>query len=206
MALRRQLTFLVILGAAFAWGYFGDVISIAPAPQTPIDTVDLAKPDRPKAPAAESANQATPAPVIFSGPPPRPPGAEVPARQLTPPTGSLANTLDSIQPGKAQDTQIEQRNAYFDRLSQQLKALNTTGNGAVAPLPGAANPPENPYGAPPSLPMQAPVQIQADPIAPPGLEANEEPDSLEEEEADDADLDPLVDGEDGEEDEAGMEP
>lgn len=207
MLVRRQLTFLVFLGAAFAWGYFGESFRASPAAPIPNESKNL----EPAKPIAE-AKPAVPAPVaatVFpSGPPPRPPGAEAPAReaparQLTPPQGSLATTLDSIQPGKAQDTQIEQRNAYFDRLSQQLKELNTTGNGAVAPIPGAPVPPDNPYAAP------APLQIQADPVAPPGLEANEEPDNLEEEEAlDDADLDPIgSDGDGGaEEEDAGMEP
>ena len=183
MLLRRQLTFLVILGAAFAWGYFGDSFHSASPATIVSERNDLPKTqptDTPKNGAAKDVPLplAATGTVHPSGPPPRPPGAEVPARQLTPPTGSLANTLDSIQPGKAQDTQIEQRNAYFDRLSQQLRELNTAGNGAIAPIPGSGTPAENPYAVP-----GAAVQIQAEPIAPPGLDADEEPDNLEEEEA-----------------------
>lgn len=40
-----------------------------------------------------------------------------------PAAGTLSKTLDSIRPGQVQETQKVQRNAYFEKLSEQLKQL-----------------------------------------------------------------------------------
>ncbi len=207
MPLRRPLPFFVALAIAFAWGYFGDSLRQPFSPSqtrdakneagpTPIDSSSKVNSvvesgtgspvaGRPGLPTA--AMTAPPAPYA-PGPPPRPPGAEAPARVPGAPTNTLANTLESIQPGKAQDSQIEQRNAYFDRLSQQLKELNTTGSPPpIAPLPGGQSAPENPYAAPPT---GAPIQIQPEPL-PPAEAVDEEPDnvedSIDDEEVDESD-------------------
>ncbi len=98
-------------------------------------------------------------------------------KKVGPGTGNtLANTLDSIRPGEVDSAQVDRRNAYFDKLSQQLQELKgePPPKNTPAPVPSAgpefAPLPANPY-APyaaqiaPNSPEQFPAvnpQIPAD--------------------------------------------
>ena len=198
MLLRRQLTFLLILGAASAWGYFGEAITAG------ISARLRSEPE--KAPIAVLVPKAeggsvVPAADVVAAPILAVPAPKAPSpRAVNAPANSLANTLDSIQPGTTQDSQIAQRNAYVDRLSQQLKELNTTNTlpppiDPTAPSPGIQVPgiQDNPYGNPQNPGM---IQIQPQPL--PDIEAgDDEPDDVTEDEdlGQETEIDPDVDEE-----------
>lgn len=159
MPSRSKVSSLVlILVLAFVWGYKRDALlqawaswgtaapaeSSAPVAQSLAAEVPVAPP--PTAPAQPGL-----------APPPRapapPPG---PAAQNPPTQNNLTTTLDSIRPGQIQQEQIVQRNAYFEKLSQQLRELQ----GGTPPPPGA-NPPTEPDPPPP------PVDPSVNAVAPP---------------------------------------
>jgi hypothetical protein len=57
----------------------------------------------------------------------------------------LSNTLDSIRPGQIEPRKLTQRNAYFEKLSQQLRELQ---GGNVSPQPSPQASPAPGYAAP----------------------------------------------------------
>jgi len=105
--------------------------------------------------------------------------AAVPQNMRAP--GSFVNTLDSIQPGAVTNDQVNRRNAYFEKLSQQLKELRGEIPPPASPEPGAAAeadaaPVEEPVEASPPAESSAP----AAPELPPGSQ-DDEVSALEEE-------------------------
>lgn len=150
---KRYLFLMLILGAAFIWGYKRDTIFLAinqfsgrvkeahteearneethaketssPAAktETPVPAAALPLP---------AMHTPQTAPQAAKAPPPENPYQRLmnmtnPGSQASPPespkTGALANTLDSIRRSGIEDQQIMRRNAYFEKLSQQLKEL-----------------------------------------------------------------------------------
>ena len=164
---------LVVLGA-FVWGYKRDSISLWLARNNKgADKAKEAPPDKaepkPEAvpvtavPAAKEQSR----PISLPANPyqalarnPMQPAATPGARPY--PSSGLTQTLDSIQPGEITDNQIIRRNAYFEKLSQQLKELK--GETAPSPVlpPQAALPPvstgANPEEAPAPIPVEQPPQ------------------------------------------------
>lgn len=53
----------------------------------------------------------------------RPPGAPPTAAPTPPPPSPFGGNIETIQQGKIDETQKAQRNLYFERLSEQMKAL-----------------------------------------------------------------------------------
>ena len=97
----------------------------------------------------------------------------------SPTPNSLRDTIDSIRPGESTDEQHIRRNAYFEKLSQQLKELRGDQNAEQAPPPPEAPVPEEvPTELVPSVP-DADAEFLADPLQPletePGMPIGEEP-------------------------------
>lgn len=152
---KRYLFLMLILGAAFTWGYKRDTIFAA------IDQFS----GHTKEALAPTAKTETPVPAALPPPVMHPPQIPPQAAKAPPPenpyqrfmnmanpgsqastqspkTGALANTLDSIRRSGIEDQQIVRRNAYFEKLSQQLKELK----GEAPPAESKANSNQLPGG------------------------------------------------------------
>ena len=173
------LTILAALTFAFAWGYKRDDLLAywrafneppkveAPPPVASVAEVPVAPPVQPPAVPPTRGNAAAQANMM---PPVAPPVHK---------QEELTNTLDSIRPTQIQPEAITQRNAYFEKLSQQLKELQGGApNSAPNPDPGAVPPPPPPpIEAPP--PGEAPAFPGSIPGGqPPGVEAGLAPQPL----------------------------
>lgn len=65
--------------------------------------------------------------------------------------GSMADTLDSIQPGNIADSRRERRNLYFEKLSRELKELQGE-QPKISPPPEVDDEMIQPIDSPPALP------------------------------------------------------
>lgn len=215
MPSRSKISALVLLMiAAFAWGYKRDALLDAWASWKAAPSATDTSVGAPTGNASATLNpqplQTGLAPRPFSGtgpgmgvagqpvPPNVPPGYPGPGIQQ-PATNTLTNTLDSIRPGEIQPEQLTQRNAYFEKLSQQLRELQ----GGTPYPPGATPPP--PDIPPPQVPGAdaLPFAPNMAPPPPPGVpqadfdqsptDDREPEDQVEEELADDDSVDDELD-------------
>ena len=190
--LKGPLLIAAIVCAAFLWGYQGDSLknwfnrsAEAPvSPEPPVQQQAVAPPSEPKpVPPPASANYlSVPFPQQGFGKAPAP---GVPAnpyaalnKAASPPgqSGSLAQTMDSINSGQIQDEQVVRRNAYFEKLAEQLKELRGESPPPTAPPSPSAEPATEaypPFGAanPPipgqdGLTTETPHFAETDPEAP----------------------------------------
>ncbi|MFN8389590.1 MAG: hypothetical protein U0136_04810 [Bdellovibrionota bacterium] len=164
---KGPITIVGLLCVAFLWGYSKDSLlakwagwqsaaDSAPVPQAqPVVPPATNVPEQKRPQVAPPPIAAMPAAVN------RPPQAGLPLPTPSP-GAALANTLDSIRPGQIEPQQITQRNAYFEKLSQQLKELQGGGPTANG-TPGVNTPP-----APNDLPPPPPAPPGAVAPLPPG--------------------------------------
>ncbi len=144
------ITVAVLLGVAFLWGYKQEAL-LAAWENTAPEPAPAGAPEPVAAPAPPVPGQ----PVVASNPVPVVPNT-APGSPFSPPAGTAArqpntfgSSLESIRPGQIPQEQITQRNAYFDKLSQQLRDLQ----GGTPQQPGELPaPPPPPIEAPPPPP------------------------------------------------------
>lgn len=167
-------TLFAVLLVAFVWGYKREDLFAMWTTVTTLgsssDSEEAVTPGVTEQPVVIEPGQPIAPPVIAQQPPVQPPPPF--AAKAAPQQPSLTETLDSIRPAQVQPEQITQRNAYFQKLSQQLKELQggspPPAVGQNAPFPPPAPPPDNNvYQNVPPFPGQRPPGNEAPPIEAP---------------------------------------
>ena len=210
---KRSIIVTALLLFAFAWGYKGeDLLAQGKAWATSLFTSE--SPPSEPAPAPPKTEK-LPLPMGSLNPVVQQVPQDIPAtpfpgsgmvtipRQFGPqvaspiPTGApnLSQTFDSVNRGSIQETQVEQRNLYFEKLREQLRQLqgeatpspqpndlgqpptisppgpNNLGPGNVQPVPA-----DNPYSQMPGYPAGYPDGAAVEVPPPEGFDPlNEEP-------------------------------
>ena len=167
MPQKGRLIIIALLFSAFAWGYKQDALVASwrswrePAPQPP--PAEQTTPTTPPAVQPVTPNNTALYPttpnnsVVIQPENPAVASDPVPPAQNTGEKNALSDTLDSIRPGQIQQNQIVQRNAYFEKLSQQLRDLQ--GGAPNAPAPQAPGDPSAQMPPPVFVPPNQPVPL-----------------------------------------------
>ena len=187
------ITLLVF--AAFGWGLAKDnvtqwienfkirfhsarAVDAAPSPQAASLDAGLQNPAL-QTPGLKSLEGTAPAGAM---PPARrtlPSGAALPSfpERRRPPAENLAQTLGSLNPGAPTEEQISRRNAYFEKLSQQLQEYRAKEAVAMPTVPTVENPPDAlpPGLAQPAPGLEQPEQLPPNPEMMPPQEMPEDP-------------------------------
>lgn len=189
--LKGPILIAAVVCCAFLWGYqqnslrdmFARIRSVPksePVAEPVPQVAEAPQQVKPPAAAANTAYLSVPfpqQPAANAAPPPPPPvnpyaalgKASAGPRQ----NGNLAATMDSINSGEIQDEQVVRRNAYFEKLADQLKELRGEPPPPTAPSGSGDVAAENqPAFATPNFPGLPDTQ---NPEAPAPVEANEPP-------------------------------
>ncbi len=164
--LKGPLLIVAVICASFFLGYKQDVLisgieSSWESWRTSRDsTVSSSIPSRPTTDeAGGTSSQISPAPAVSSSPyPPSPyPVGKGSSSSPTPPQKNpKRESLDSIAPGSVQPKQEQQRNLYFEKLSEQLRELRGE-SPPSSPPPPAPSPTSSSIAAPPTETMDTGV-------------------------------------------------